>query len=1063
MKNNFQRITSLFLVFVTLFNTVISPLTVQADTNTSNKGDLRVVTSSGTTTGDSVSITTGTNSDGSLVKNGDISITKTVSKTNVEGRYKVQFTVKGKDVKNEISTTKDVYVVVVLDKSSSVAGIKWRNAKNGAKTFATSLLKNVKNAKIALVTFSGLKNDEEVCNMEWVKDNYSIFGGHFETKCTYNLYNDATVVRNFQNTDFKDVEFGSAIGSTNLGEGLNKALNLFNNTTIPSDAFKYVVVLSDGKPTFYTNSNGYTEGTGINMTSETEKYAIDMATALKNKGVEIFSIRNSVVNDSTAEKVLKNVASVNKNTTTIKHYFTAEGFNESSVASSFNDVATSISYDYAGKNATINDNIGSNFTLTSGTNTINIGNITEDGITTEPFYIDIDPDSKTGWHQTNTNFTLSYTKPNGTISSITCDKNPEIYWIQNEYDYRIEYYYDGNIDTSLTETGKAFKDTKIEVSDTTINEHLKTGYEFVKVEPSKREITISSTLENNVIKVYYQKAKFNYKIYYVEKDNKNNILDSIQDSAIYQNEISVSKKDFMGFTYDSMSIDTNTFKIDANDENNIIYVYYTRNNYPYTIYHVEKDNSDNILEIEESSAKYQDEILVSKKDFNGFIYDSKDTDTIIINNEKNIAYVYYTRASYSYTIRHLEKDNLDNVLDINKGTAEFEEKISVKQKKFTGFTYYSQDKEKIEITSSSDLNNACIYYTRNSYPYTIYHVEKGNEENILDTIQDSAIYQAKVLVEEEDFSGYIYDSKDTDTIIINTEKNVAYVYYTKNNYDYTIYHVEKDNPDNILEIEENNAKYQDEILVKEKDFTGYTYDSKDTDTIKIDTEINIAFVYYTRNKYNYTIEHYLETKDGSFSLKEKEEVKDVEFESNVVYKALEFAGYKYDATRDEAVEKVLEDNIVVRLYYVLADSNVTVHYVVKVDDNYISFDKYGRDEFGNITEDFKDVDLLDDILTGKIGTNFTTKYREVKNYNFIGIYEGNILENSNIEKLDGTTITGEFDFKELEYTYVYEAPLGGDEIPPQTGFESNLSYLSYVLLVAVIYVLKKYFDLISEK
>ena len=85
--------------------------------------------------------------------------------------------------------------------------------------------------------------------------------------------------------------------------------------------------------------------------------------------------------------------------------------------------------------------------------------------------------------------------------------------------------------------------------------------------------------------------------------------------------------------------------------------------------------------------------------------------------------------------------------------------------------------------------------------------------------------------------------------------------------------------------------------------------------------------------------------------------------------------------------------MVVRLYYLLGDSNVEVHYVIKVEDNYIPFDKYGRDEFGNPTEDFADVELDDVTLTGKIGTEFTTKYREVKDYTFVGLYEGNIINN----------------------------------------------------------------------
>ena len=1428
MKKNFQRFTSLFLVFVTLFNTVISPFTVLADTNTPKKGDLRVVTSSGTTTGDSVSVITGTNPDGSLVKNGDISITKTVSKTDTLGRYKVQFTVKGKNVKNETSTTKDVYVVVVLDKSGSMEGKKWKNAQSGAKTFATSLLKNINDAKIALVTFSGTKNDEEVCENVWVRDN-SFIGGHYEKKCTNYLNNDATIIRKFENANFSNVEtFGKAEGGTNLGEGLNKALDLFNGENIPSDAFKYVVVLGDGKPTYYTDNEGKTAGPGGEMTTETKEYATTKAQALKNIGAEIFSIGYSVSSNSAAEKVLKTIASTNKDTDEIKHYISANGGDASNVASVFNNIATSISYDFAGKNAIINDGIGSKFTLVSGTNIINVGNITEEGITTEPFYIDIDPDSETGWHATNADFSLDYTKPDGTKGSIKCSDNPEVYWVQNEYDYRIEYYYDEKIDNTLTETGKAVKDAKIEVLDTTINDntHLKNGYKFVSVNPESKQITIKNNgenvirvyyekaefsytveyyydneidnsktetksalfesvinnytdkneegykfdktynfpltitsdnkqniikvyyitdgsqrkninytveyykdgvkqendtqvitkdiqvlepkvldvdkssinitdkyygykfvgsdpntipttivdggvikiyyekdldktkelnytvkyykdgvlqekdtqvitkkvqvlepntlevnknnintvnkydgykfdktnpeeiptlienngvieiyyvkdefsytveyyydgtiddnktetakalfesvinnyqdknktgykldktenlpltitsdskknvikvyyvkdnygykveyyydnqlddsmtytssaeylsqvndypdgskkgfsyisdtapltitekTENNIIKVYYESNVYDYTIYHVEKGNENNILDTVRNSAKYQEEIKVNEKEFIGFTYDSK--DKEVIKIDT--ENNIAYVYYTRNNYDYTIYHVEKGNENNILDTVRDSANYQEEIKVNEKEFTGFTYDSKDTDKIIIDVENNVAYVYYTRNNYDYTIYHVEKGNENNILDTVRDSAKYQEEIKVNEKEFTGFTYESKDKEVIKIDTENNV--AYVYYTRNNYDYTIYYVEKGNENNILDTVRDSANYQEEIKVNEKEFTGFTYESKDKEVIKIDTENNIAYVYYTRNNYDYTIYHVEKGNESNILDTVKGRAKYQEEIKVNEKEFTGFTYESKDTDKIIIDVEKNVAYVYYTRNKYNYTVEHYLETKDGKFELEKIEEVENVDFGSNITYKELEFKGYKYDETLTEAPEKVLEDNLVVRLYYILEDSKVTVHYVVKVDDNYISFDKYGRDELGNNTEEFKDVDLLDEILTGKIGTSFTTKYREVKNYNFIGIYKGNILENSNLEKLEGTNITGEFDFEEQEYTYVYEAPRGGDEVPPQTGFDGSLSYLNYILLVAVIYVLKKYFDLISEK
>ena len=569
MKKFFDKFTSLFLVLVTLFNTVVSPLTVLADVN--QKGDLRLVTESGTETGDSVTVT-----EGSLTNPGDIQITKTVSKTDTLGRYKVQFTVKGKDVVNQSSTPKDVYVVVVLDKSGSMSGNKWTNAVAGAKTFATTLLSKISNAKIALVTFSGNDGDEkETCKGVWVEDD-SFLGFHYETQCSVtDPNNDASIVRGFENTNLNSIDFGSANGGTNLGEGLNKAIDLFNNQDIPSDAFKYVVVLGDGEPTFYTDSDGKTAGPGSEMTTETKKYATDKASALKTSGVEIFSIGYSVTANSAAETVLKNVASTEKDTDKINHYVSSD---PAAVANAFTNIAISISTDFAGKNATLNDGIGSQFTLVSGSNNIVVGNITEKGFTSDPFYIDIDPDSPTGWHQTNANFTLSYTKPDGTTGTITSTKNPEVYWIQPEYDYRVEYYYNGTIDNSLTETGKAYKDEKVSVTDTTINDstHLKNGYKFSSVTPSK-EIIIKNNGEN-VIRVYYVKDNYEYTVNYfyngVKDTNATEIKSAEFESTIttYTDKVKTGYKLEKVETTDSDKVMPLTISYDTTK--NVINVYY---------------------------------------------------------------------------------------------------------------------------------------------------------------------------------------------------------------------------------------------------------------------------------------------------------------------------------------------------------------------------------------------------------------------------------------------------------------------------------------------------------
>ena len=70
-----------------------------------------------------------------------------------------------------------------------------------------------------------------------------------------------------------------------------------------------------------------------------------------------------------------------------------------------------------------------------------ITNITEEG-TTLSFYVDIDKDSTTGWHDTNAGFKLEYTDYKGEKQTLECNENPQVYWVQNTYDYVVNYYKD---------------------------------------------------------------------------------------------------------------------------------------------------------------------------------------------------------------------------------------------------------------------------------------------------------------------------------------------------------------------------------------------------------------------------------------------------------------------------------------------------------------------------------------------------------------------------------------------------------------------------------------------
>ena len=617
-----------------------------------------------------------------------------------------------------------------------------------------------------------------------------------------------------------------------------------------------------------------------------------------------------------------------------------------------------------------------------------------------------------------------------------------VYYTRNSYSYTIKHVEKNNESNVLgTDTGSANYQDKIDVKEKTFK-----GFTY----DSKNKDLIVIDTENNTAIVYYTRNSYNYTIKHVEKNNENNVLEKVTGNANYQDKINVETKSFKGFTYDSK--DKETIIIDT--ENNTAIVYYVRNNYDYTIKHVEKGNENNILEEETKSANYEDVIKVTEKSFKGFTYDSKDKETIVIDTENNIATVYYVRNNYNYTIKHVEKGNENNVLEEENGSANYEDVIKVTEKEFKGFTYDSKDKETIVIDTEN--NTATVYYTRNNYNYTIKHVEKGNENNVLEEETASANYEDVIKVTEKEFKGFTYDSKDKETIVIDEENNIATVYYVRNSYNYIIKHVEKGNESNVLETVTGKAKYEDVIKVTEKEFKGFTYDSKDKETIVIDEENNTATVYYTRNKYSYKVEHYLETKDGKFELKDTDEIKDVLYESKITYNVRNYENYNYDASKTINPEYVLEGNEVVKLYYLLGENEVIVHYVVKVDDNYIPFTKAAYDANGKLVSNFEGVTLTDAKFVGKIGSTFTTELRYVYEYAFLGIYEGNILVDTNIPKLEGDTITSTIDFETKEYTYVYESPKGGDvPVPPDTGV-NNFSYANYLLLLVIAYLLKKY-------
>lgn len=748
------------------------------------KGDIRF--------GNSISNNSITVTEGNLVKQGDIQINKTVSKIDDNGNYKVTFEVKGKDVETHTSNKKDVYAVVVLDKSNSMCNSyncsrdeKWTSAVNGAKTFAKTLHEKIPTANIALVTFAD-------------KDG---FLGIFD-----NAYNDAQVLRNFDNKDFSNVNFGTPNGGTNLYAGLYEANELLTASNIKKDAIKYVVVISDGEPTLYYDDNGYTKGPGSHMDATTERKTKEMAKTVQ-KSAEVFAIGYDYNGT-----ILSEVASG------ADHVYLSD---PTTIVTKFTDIATIMGKANAGTDAVLTDNIGAKFVMTDAQGnkyTSEKFDITEAGKTFS-FNIKINEDDITedGWYPTNADFELTYTDPKGTTKTIKSTKNPEVYWVAKRYDYKIEYYYDGQIDNTLIETGKDVKGKEITVSDESIKNNAKEGYSFVNTDPSTRKIVISSS-EENVIKVYYvtdntQTKELSYTVEYYKDgkkvDNDTQVVTETKQVlesdtlTVKKSEINVTNK-YVGYKFEKTNPETIPNSI---NDKGVIKVYYVfdesqTKELSYTVeYYKNGKKVANDTQVEVATVHVlepntlqvnQDKINIENK-YVGYKLEKTNPETIPSEiNNGGIIKVYYIlddgqTKTLTYTVNYYKDGNLvkedtetiyetKQVLESDTLTVKSEE-INIKDK-YVGYKFVKTNPELIpEVIKNKGVID--VYYEKDTFTYEVrYYFNRVLDESL--TEKGTALFGDKITsytdkVKED----YTLETVENLPLVISEDesKNIINVYY----------------------------------------------------------------------------------------------------------------------------------------------------------------------------------------------------------------------------------------------------------------------------------------------
>ena len=765
------------------------------------------------------------NTVGSTTSAGDVELKKTVEKTDEEGIYKVTLTAKGKDKVTTESQYADIYTVVVLDTSGSMekevcvnrpfifckdwADIKYPEAVKGTKVFANTLLSKYPNAQLALLTFSS--------NVKRARD--------------------------FDNKGFDNVNYPDPDGLTNLGAAIQKADEMLaDKKKSDANAKLYMVILSDGYP----------EGQTVNHTSA--------ANNAKNvTGVEIFTIGYDT--DENTQKLLQGVA------TDANHYSNADG---NDVAQKFTDIAGSIEISVpAGRNATITDTIADGFTYVEGSGnnatiegkkvSFDVDKITEEGETVS-FKIKIDKDLPTDWYPTNDKADITYTDVSDESVTKTITSSAEVYWVQETYEYRVNYYKDSINGTLLgTSEDEAVKNAKINASDIDINKYKPTGYGNGTIDT---DMPYTITGENDVINVVYKKRNdLSYTVEYykdqnkISNDNDNTVNNQTFGNKVQEAEIDKNKyKPLLGYKDGTIETD---MPYEIKEEDNVIRVCYVkRDDMSYTVKYLDKANDEELLNSEVRDGKTFEEVYTetAKDAPYGYKLVGNDTQEVKIDAEDKVIIFYYEkRNDFSYTVMYLE-ENTNNELatpEVRRNRT-YLETYSEKAKPIDG---YVVDEETKEIVLEENESRIIFYYNKKddlSYK-VIYYKDSLNTDAIGEETFENQTFED--IINSDDIDKDLYKPRkgynsgviatDMPYTIIDGENVINVIYTKKDNLTYRVEYYYDGNIDSSKTEYFENLTYGDVITnYKEKLPADYKF-VNDTAPLTIDdTEDNVIKVYY---------------------------------------------------------------------------------------------------------------------------------------------------------------------------------------------------------------------------
>ena len=542
------------------------------------------------------------------------------------------------------------------------------------------------------------------------------------------------------------------------------------------------------------------------------------------------------------------------------------------------------------------------------------------------------------------------------------------YTKKNDLSYTIHYKEQGSekeLATDKVVTGKTFEEKVTENAIDIV------GYN--KVDPTSTEITVLDGV-NEFTFYYTKKSDLSYTIHYKEQGSEATLAENkVEINKSFGDKFTETAIDITGYN----KVEPTSTEITVIDGVNEFTFYYTKkSDLSYTIHYKEQGSEATLAENKvEINKSFGDKFTETAIDITGYNkVEPTSTEITVIDGVNEFTFYYTKKSDLSYTIHYKEQGSeatlAENKVEINKS---FGDKFTETAIDIVG--YNKVNPTSTEITVLDGVNEYTFYYNRAKFNYTVEYYY----DNVID---DSKTEQIESLYQEEITSytdkvkeGYKLDKVEGVPLTIseNEDKNIIKVYYVKGpSQTKTIQYIVNYYKDNVLQ--EADTQYQtqevnllsDEELVVDKSSINTTnkyedYTFVETNPTQIPDTIKnggVIDVYYTRNKYPYSIEYYY---NNIIDAKATESGQGYKGDIIDTYTNKNKDGYEFESVDGlPLVFSSTEDNII-KVYY-LPIRKITINHIDKNTNEIIKAEeRTGKEGYKVKTsaEDFKGYVLLE--------------------------------------------------------------------------------------------------------